>query len=286
MGERTCLIWSNFPSFVINLFKNLHKNHEFTDVTLITDDQHQFKVHKLILSINSSVFSKIFTSNPVSKSVFLTGISHVELEKILQFIYLGEVSFPHEQKDKFLNVAKYLGITQVYKNDKEGNWFINGPKQISRPIGISNKEAPEDFDNDKYKNESILSSSNQDKENECEDTKPVLNKKNTVDFHKSNEETYSTKNRTIQDLSIESIFESIFETTSQDKENECVVEKKNFDGKNTFESNNETSLSINMTVQDLSFESAKNSILEEKKNYKCQLCDFKARKNYLLKLHV
>ena len=76
-------------------------NHEFTDVTLITDDQHQYKVHKLILSINSSVFSKIFTSNPLSTSVFLTGISHVELEKILQFIYLGEVSFPHEQKDEF-----------------------------------------------------------------------------------------------------------------------------------------------------------------------------------------
>ena len=80
MGERSCLTWSNFSSHVYNLFKNLHKNHEFTDVTLITDDQHQYKVHKFVLSVCSPVFSKILTSNPLSASIFLTGISHMELE--------------------------------------------------------------------------------------------------------------------------------------------------------------------------------------------------------------
>ena len=110
MGEKFNLTWHTFSSHGKELFKNLMETQEFTDVTLISDDQHQYKVHKFILSACSTVFRNILTSNPNNSSIYLRGIHHEELESILQFIYLGEATFYHERMNEFLNVAKNLDI--------------------------------------------------------------------------------------------------------------------------------------------------------------------------------
>ena len=89
---------------------------EFTDVTLISDDLHQYKVHKFILSACSTAFKKILASNSLNSSIYLRGIQHEELESVLQFIYLGEATFYHERMNEFLNVAKNLDIKELGKN--------------------------------------------------------------------------------------------------------------------------------------------------------------------------
>ena len=89
---------------------------EFTDVTLISDDLHQYKVHKFILSACSTAFKKILASNSLNSSIYLRGIQHEELESVLQFIYFGEATFYHERMNEFLNVAKNLDIKELGKN--------------------------------------------------------------------------------------------------------------------------------------------------------------------------
>ena len=116
MGEKLNLTWHTFASHGQDLFKNLIETQEFTDVTLISDDQHQYRVHKFILSACSTVFRKILTSNFNNSSIYLRGIHHEELESILQFIYLGEASFYHERMNEFLNIAKNLDIKEIGKN--------------------------------------------------------------------------------------------------------------------------------------------------------------------------
>ena len=116
MGEKFNLTWHTFASHGHDLFKNLMDTQEFTDVTLISDDQHQYRVHKFILSACSTVFRKILTSNSHNSSIYLRGIHHEELESVLQFIYLGEASFYHERMNEFLNVAKNLDIKEIGKN--------------------------------------------------------------------------------------------------------------------------------------------------------------------------
>ena len=114
MGEKFNLTWHTFSSHGQEVFKNLLETQEFTDVTLISDDQHQYRVHKFILSACSTVFRKIL-STPNS-SIYLRGIHHEELESILQFIYLGEATFYHVRMNEFLNVAKALDIKEIGKN--------------------------------------------------------------------------------------------------------------------------------------------------------------------------
>ena len=116
MGEKFNLTWHTFSSHGKELFKDLLESQEFTDVTLVSDDQHQYKVHKFILSACSTVFNKILTSNPLNTSIYLRGIHHEEIESILQFIYLGEATFYHERMNEFLNVAKNLDIKEIGKN--------------------------------------------------------------------------------------------------------------------------------------------------------------------------
>jgi len=116
MGEKFHLTWHTFSSHGQELFKNLMESQEFSDITLVSDDQHQYRVHKFILSACSTVFRKILTSNPLNTSIYLRGIHHEELESILQFIYLGEATIYHERMNEFLNVAKNLDIKEIGKN--------------------------------------------------------------------------------------------------------------------------------------------------------------------------
>ena len=116
MEEKFNLTWHTFSSHGQELIKNLLDTQKFTDVTLISDDQQQYRVHKFILSACSTVFEKILTNSPFNTSIYLRGIHHEELESILQFIYLGEATFFHERMNEFLKVAKDLDIKEIGKN--------------------------------------------------------------------------------------------------------------------------------------------------------------------------
>ena len=53
-------------------------------------------------------------NNPV---IFLKGIEHSEMERILQFVYTGEAECFAEQIKDFLMVAKSLGIKELNSNE-------------------------------------------------------------------------------------------------------------------------------------------------------------------------
>ena len=116
MGEKLNLTWHNFSLHGHEIFKNLLETKEFSDVTLVSDDQHQYRAHKFILSASSSTFKTILTSNPLNSLIYLRGIHHEEIESILQYIYLGEAKFYHEKMNEFLNVAKDLNIKDIGMN--------------------------------------------------------------------------------------------------------------------------------------------------------------------------
>ena len=83
---------------------------EFTDVTLVTDDKKTIKAHRNILSACSPVFKNILqmeitNTHPI---IYLRGIQYLEIESILQLIYLGEAKFYEERTNEFLAVSKNL----------------------------------------------------------------------------------------------------------------------------------------------------------------------------------
>ena len=121
MSEKFNLIWQTFPLHGKSLFQQLMETGKYSDVTLVSDDQHIFKAHKFVLSSCSTFFETIFDNNPNNTSVYLRGVNQEELNSILQFIYLGETTLFQERMNLFMNVAKDLKIKEIGENAVDDN---------------------------------------------------------------------------------------------------------------------------------------------------------------------
>ena len=50
MAEKYTLNWQTFSEHLQLMFKDLYEEEKYSDVTLVSDDQTQFKAHKIVLS--------------------------------------------------------------------------------------------------------------------------------------------------------------------------------------------------------------------------------------------
>ena len=58
------LSWNVFEASTSNSYKELLSEGNFSDVTLVSDDEKQIQAHKFILSTSSSVFTGMLARNP------------------------------------------------------------------------------------------------------------------------------------------------------------------------------------------------------------------------------
>merc|ERR1712043_93778 len=108
------LSWHQFVDHLSLLSQQLYQEGQYSDVTLVSDDQTQFKAHKIVLSASSTVFKKIIDNNPSQHPlIYLRGVQSYEMESILQFMYLGEGKFYHERMREFIKVAKELEVKEI-----------------------------------------------------------------------------------------------------------------------------------------------------------------------------
>ena len=114
MAEKYTLNWHTFSEHLQLMFKDLYQEGRYTDVTLVSDDQTQFKAHKIVLSACSPVFKKIIDSNPSQHPlIYLRGVQSYEVESILQFMYLGEGRFYQERMGEFIKVVRDLKVKEI-----------------------------------------------------------------------------------------------------------------------------------------------------------------------------
>merc|ERR1712043_157845 len=107
MAEKHTLNWHTFSEHLQVMFRDLYQEGRHTDVTLVSDDQTQFRAHKFVLSACSPVFKKIIDSNPSQHPLIY------QVESILQFMYLGEGKFYHERMREFIKVAQDLEVKEI-----------------------------------------------------------------------------------------------------------------------------------------------------------------------------
>ena len=87
MAKKYTLSWQTFSEHLQLMFKDLYQEGRYTDVTLVSDDQTQFKAHKIVLSACSPVFKKIIDCNPSQHTlIYLRGVQSYEVESLLQFM--------------------------------------------------------------------------------------------------------------------------------------------------------------------------------------------------------
>ena len=69
--EKFNLSWNDYGSWTKNTFQDLLNDHEFTDVTLASEDERQIKAHKVILSACSRLFRRILVKIQIITLLFI-----------------------------------------------------------------------------------------------------------------------------------------------------------------------------------------------------------------------
>ncbi|XP_055385179.1 modifier of mdg4 isoform X8 [Condylostylus longicornis] len=116
--EQFSLCWNNFNS---NLSAGFHESlcrGDLVDVTLAAEGQF-IKAHRLVLSVCSPYFRKMFTQMPTNQHafVFLKDVSHSALKDLIQFMYCGEVNVKQDALPAFISTAEALQIKGLTDGD-------------------------------------------------------------------------------------------------------------------------------------------------------------------------
>ena len=106
---------------------------EFKDVTLVSDDKKILTAHRNILSACSPFFKKLLLIEASHKNplIYLRGIRHSDIQSILQFIHLGDITISEERINEFLLVAKSLEIIGLSNNHEDENPEVEDLSRIS-----------------------------------------------------------------------------------------------------------------------------------------------------------
>ena len=98
---------SSYNDYIHELLKSLFSRKHDVDVTIVTEDNQKIAAHKVILNACSPIFKNMFEK---ASTIFLSEISCEELNHLLQFMYLGEVSVEEDKLEKFMDIGKKFQI--------------------------------------------------------------------------------------------------------------------------------------------------------------------------------
>ena len=86
--------------------------------------------HKIVLSACSPVLKNLLLNNPHSHPLLcLRGVKQQELQSILQFMYFGEATIHQDGINIFMDVASYLEVELLRKEDETNNEFVNSEEE-------------------------------------------------------------------------------------------------------------------------------------------------------------
>ena len=141
--EFLILGWNDFEENVTGSFKNIRLSTNFSDVTLVfEDDSAIVPCHRVVLAAGSTFFQQVLTKTLISHPhplIYLAGMNRQHIDHILDFLYTGQTKLPHFELPGFLETARSLGIKgltdEVDTNDVDTNDLIETslediPKEI------------------------------------------------------------------------------------------------------------------------------------------------------------
>ena len=105
-SDKFCLKWNDFEQNVVTSYREMRKESDFFDVTLLCEGDTQIEAHKIILSACSPFFKILLKKNQHSHPmIYMRGLRAKDLEAIVDFIYHGETNIHQEDLDEFLALA-------------------------------------------------------------------------------------------------------------------------------------------------------------------------------------
>ena len=127
--EEYILQWNDHKyNFFSLAADDLFRSEELTDVTVCCGDQ-LFDAHKLILSVCSPYFRTMLgrakNQHPI---VFLKDVKACDFERLLHFMYYGEVRIPNNDLESLIQTAKSLKIKGLASQANDA--FLTDPCKL------------------------------------------------------------------------------------------------------------------------------------------------------------
>ncbi len=146
MSEDLCLRWEEHHSLFFNAAEQLCQGDFLTDVTLSCGDSY-FSAHKLVLSVCSGYFAKLFASRrspPFTQTiVYLKDVDPKHLELLLRYMYRGEINLDEEDLMDLLHTAKGLqvkGLTEEAEETQSPFITPKAPDGKRKPLVVKSRD--------------------------------------------------------------------------------------------------------------------------------------------------
>jgi len=111
--------WDSYHTAASNTVRNLYSDQDFTDVTIACEGEKQVQAHKVILSASSSFLHSILVENPNEHPLLcLTGVRFDLLQRLVEFIYLGEIKIPEDEVTSFLDLGRELEVSGIIEQNQ------------------------------------------------------------------------------------------------------------------------------------------------------------------------
>ena len=100
-SKKFCLKWNNFQNNITSSFCGLRKEPDFSDVTLVCEEDQQIEAHRVILTACSPFFSSTLRKNEHHHPmIYMRGVKTKDLVAIVDFIYHGEANIYQDDLDE------------------------------------------------------------------------------------------------------------------------------------------------------------------------------------------
>ena len=155
--EKFSLSWNEFIDNVSTSFRKLRQDKDYSDVTLVCDDEKSIRAHKVVLSSSSEFFRNVLkltkdSNNPI---IYLNGVNYKHLTYMLDYIYLGQIQIYEVDLEKFLAMAQNFKIEGLLHDELQPDLNIPNPLWVKGEMEshmnsiVDKKNLPEEVEESK-----------------------------------------------------------------------------------------------------------------------------------------
>jgi len=169
MTEEYLLAWNDHHSTFFQTMSELIAGDVLTDVS-IWAGQTMYSAHRLVLALSSSYFRFVVTGTAQEGKfpvIFLKDVSSKDFERLLSYMYHGEVSVPQAELLSLISAAKSLGIRGLVEDV------------------VAEGEGAEDAQENSDKDVKQKDARGEKREADFSDSQKLMHKKPKPSFHKS-----------------------------------------------------------------------------------------------------
>ena len=113
-NDKFCLKWNDFQQNIISSYNGLRTELDYSNVTLVCENDHNIEVHKIIITASSQFFKTVLKRNKhPHPMIYIKGVKAKIMEALLDFIHNGEVNIYQEDLDGFLALAEEIQLKGV-----------------------------------------------------------------------------------------------------------------------------------------------------------------------------